>query len=297
MVYQFPNGTQLENIAVRANGNLLITRLDVPEIYEVNPLSPSVEAKLLHYFPGYLSVLGITELTSDHFAIITGNLTGTPLTGVPKSFSIWTLYIKNGQYKFAKAANIPDAILLNGLSTLNAETGMVLASDSTSGVIFRIDTRSGKSDIVLSDQSFKPVPGAPLPIGINGIRTLNGYVYYTNSFAATFNRVQINTAGEAIGGYENIAQGVLSDDFAIRPNVAYVAGPLIDAITKINLPGGQTSVFAGNRYSTLVAGATSAQFGRSSRDENVLYVITNGGDLSPVNGTFTEGGKIVAFNI
>jgi hypothetical protein len=294
-VYQFSDRTQLENIAVRSNGNLLITSINEPTLYEVNPFSSSPKAKLLHNFPGYIGLLGITELTSDNFALITGNLT-FPTGGTPRSFSIWTVSIDKEHYKFAKVTDIPEAIFLNGLTTLNAKDGTVLVSDSTIGVVFRVNTKSGEYEVVLDDPSFKPVPEAPLPLGINGIRILGGYVYYTNSFGETFSRVRIDDAGQARGPYQTIARGVWGDDFAITPTAAYIAGNIDNVITKVDTDG-KASVFAGNLNSTLVAGATSAQFGRTKRDRDVLYVVTNGGELSPVNGTFSEGGKIIAFNI
>lgn len=71
--------------------NLLITRLKELEIYEDKPFS-SATVKLLHRFPAYLCVPDIIQLALDHFAVITGNLAGTPLKCVvPKLFSIQNL--------------------------------------------------------------------------------------------------------------------------------------------------------------------------------------------------------------
>ena len=33
------------------------------------------------------------------------------------------------------------------------------------------------------------------------------------------------------------------------------------------------------------------------RDKNVLYVVTNGAIAAPVNGTYTEGGKIASVSV
>ncbi|KAJ2976866.1 hypothetical protein NQ176_g4693 [Zarea fungicola] len=291
-LYTFANGTQLENIAVRSNGNLLLTRINKPELYEFNPSDPSSGAKLLQTFPGYVSLLGITELTPDVFAFITGNFT-FPAGGVAKSFSIWTVAIHDQDYKYAKVADILEATLLNGLATLNA--GAVLASDSTNGVVYRVDIKSGNYEAVLDDASFKPPAGAPIAVGINGLRLHDEYAYYTNTFGQLFGRVRIDANGRACGTYEIIARNVLGDDFAIGSTASYIAGNFQNVVTKIE-PGGKVSVFAGNISSTLVAGATSAQFGRTWRDKNVLYVVTNGGEIAPVNG-FSEGGKIVAFDV
>jgi hypothetical protein len=45
-----------------------------------------------------------------------------------------------------------------------------------------------------------------------------------------------------------------------------------------------------------VAGCTAAAFGRSKKDGKTLYVTTSGGQAVPVNGTVTEGGKVVAID-
>lgn len=87
------------------------------------------------------------------------------------------------------------------------------------------------------------------------------------------------------------------DDFALRNDgTAYIAGFATNAVVEIT-PARAVSVIAGYLNSTLVAGATAAQFGRRRWDTNTLYVTTSGARLAPVNGTFTEGGKIVALDL
>src|SRR2546429_191408 len=71
-VWQFPNSTWIENLAVRPNGNLLVTILNTPELYQVDPLDPR-EPALIHKFPRALGLLGIAEVDHDVFAVIAGN--------------------------------------------------------------------------------------------------------------------------------------------------------------------------------------------------------------------------------
>jgi hypothetical protein len=71
----FPKGYWIENIAMRSNRNLLLTRMDKAEIYEMNPLVHAPQPKLLHAFTdGNNSCMGIakysyveTNLTKVHF--------------------------------------------------------------------------------------------------------------------------------------------------------------------------------------------------------------------------------------
>ncbi|KAL6856314.1 quino protein amine dehydrogenase beta chain-like protein [Trichoderma novae-zelandiae] len=291
LVYQFANGTTIENIAVRSNGNLLVTLTDRPELYEVNPFTPQ-NAKLIHRFPGYFGLLGIAEVSPDVFTLNAGNFSVE--TGpAPGSWAIWQVAFHRDQPAVSKVVDIPEALLLNGMTTLETTPNTVLSADSTLGVIYSVNTHTKSYKVVLEDDSFKPAAGAELPIGVNGIRYRDHYVYYTNSFKAFLGRVPVDNSGYATGSYETIATGIVGDDFALTPEAAYIAGNPTNVVTKVNLSTGESEVIAGNLNSSLVAGDTSVAFGRTRKDRNVLYVVTVGG---PVNG-FTEGGKIVALNI
>lgn len=73
-VWQFPNDTWIENIAVRSNGQLLVTLLTVPELYQVDPAGAQ-EPKLVYRFPQALGLFGIAELETDVFGVISSNFT------------------------------------------------------------------------------------------------------------------------------------------------------------------------------------------------------------------------------
>lgn len=68
----FPNGTWIENSYVRSNGQILVSLLTSPDIYEVDPTG-KVAPKLVLSIPGYLGLLGFAELQEDVFAVIAGN--------------------------------------------------------------------------------------------------------------------------------------------------------------------------------------------------------------------------------
>ncbi|KAL7907728.1 hypothetical protein GGI35DRAFT_454671 [Trichoderma velutinum] len=294
LIYQFANGTTVENIAVRSNGNLLVTLTDRPELYEVDPFNPK-SAKLIHHFSGYLALLGITEVSPDVFTLNAGNYS-TDNGLVPGSWAIWQVAFHNEQSKISKVTDLPEAQFLNGMTTLESTPNTILTADSAEGIVYSVNTHTGKYKVVLENEVFKPAPGAPLPIGVNGIRYLDHYVYYTNSFDPLFGRVPVSNSGCAVGDYKTIVTGVFGDDFAVTPQAAYLAGNPTNVLTEVKLDG-EDKVIAGNLNSSLIAGATSAAFGRTIRDKHTLYVVTTGAALSPVNGTFIEGGKIVALDI
>lgn len=72
LIHQFGKGVSLENIAVRSNGQLLVTRIDQPEIYQVNPSRRQAPA-LLGTAPYAAALFGIAEASTDIFAFEAGS--------------------------------------------------------------------------------------------------------------------------------------------------------------------------------------------------------------------------------
>lgn len=296
-LYQFQPGTRLENIAVRGNGNLLVTLSDRPELYEVNPLNPT-SPKLIHHFAGYSGLGGITEITPDVFTVNAGNATFAPITPIPKSFAVWKVDLScEDRARVSKVADMPDAIFLNGMTTLDPQAGTILTGDCASGRVFRLDTQTGDYTVALYDELLQPPPNTTLAVGVNGIRLIGSYLYFTNSLKALYGRVPIDLAtGKATGQYEVLDTNVASDDLTVRAGVGYLAGSISNVILEIKANGDKEAI-AGNLNSTEVASSTSVAFGRTWTDNHILYVVTSGTEASPVNGTYVEPGKVVALDL
>ncbi|KAL1618570.1 hypothetical protein SLS56_010498 [Neofusicoccum ribis] len=284
-VHQFPNGTSVENIAVRENGNLLVTLLYEAQILEINPTQASTgnsTANLVHYFNGSTRVNGISELTPDVFAVSANHDT------------IWTMDLSaGGDAQVSKIVTIANASFLNGVTTLDAAAGTVLVADSSVGLIWFVNTLTGEYSIALQDTTMAAVtiPSSGMSLGVNGARYRDGFVYYTNTGKQLFCRVQVDPAtGSAVGLYETIAQGFAGDDLALSTtdDAAYVASGSSNVVQKIFFDGSQALV-AGGANSTDVAGATSVVYGRTDQDSDVLYVTTSGGGVG--------GGKVMAVRV
>ncbi|MCJ1479895.1 hypothetical protein MMC06_000049 [Schaereria dolodes] len=303
-VWRFPNGTWVENIAARPNGQLLVTLISSPEIYQVDPFETHKPA-LIYRFPDVLSALGIAEIGPDVFAVIAGNFSLKTASSTSASYSVWRVDMRGCNSRpdgtivspviVTKITDIPEAQFLNGMTLLDRKTASVLISDSGAGVVWRLDTDTGAHKVVLNDPSMKPEPGAVVAIGINGIHILNSTVYFTNTFKGLFVRVPVDLDGMAAGPYDIVAHNGFGDDFALdNAGNAYVTHD--NAIQKIT-PAGAVTIIAGNLNSSVLAEDTSAAFGRTRADRSILYVATAGGILAPINGTYIEGGKVVALNI
>ncbi|MCJ1451608.1 hypothetical protein MMC28_001948 [Mycoblastus sanguinarius] len=298
LVYEFPNGTWLENLAVRSCGSILLTIITSPDLYLIDPLSPSPTPTLLHHFDDALWLTGITETSPDTFQIVVANGTLKNLDVAPGSNRIYTVSFPPGSDvpDVSLAATVPDAEFLNGLTTLNPTT--VLAADSQKGVIWAIDTVTGASRIAIDDPLFKYTPAIP-NLGVNGLKLRGSTLYFTNSAQALLAKVEINADGTAASQPTVIAYsapGTAYDDFALDwRGDAFLTTGAGNSVELVSSGGELQVVVAGNVNSTEIAEPTAAQFGKRGEEVGaVLYVTTGGGLAIPVDGDEIVGGQLVA---
>ncbi|KAL2678378.1 hypothetical protein Neosp_009124 [[Neocosmospora] mangrovei] len=280
-VYQFPHGTWVENIAVRPNGNLLVTLVNQPELWEiVSPHQPeSTQAHLIYRFDGAGMATGITEITPDVYVVLTPN-------------RVWEVDLTKAATRTRLISSIDKAGSLNGMTLLNQQEGTVAIADCQLGVVWRLNTKDGSHAVMLQHESMAANDELGPLLGINGLRKHQDFVYYVNTPRGLYGRVRVDvTSGHALGPYEIISKGVMADDFAISPHgVAYLAGVSENAIIRAFLNGTQEMV-AGGLVHTTVTRPTSAAFGRNE-DSNTLY-ITTGGNTSDLT-TYDGKGEILA---
>ncbi|MCJ1431035.1 hypothetical protein MMC27_000385 [Xylographa pallens] len=295
-VIEFPLGTWAENLAVRTNGQILVTVLNTPQLVQIDPLSLQ-EPFLIHQFPNpdkADGVGGIAELAPDVFYVVTGNFTISDLEGTPGTYSIWEVDMntfsggENGTVitpaTVRKITDIPGAMTANGLIALNQYESILLVADSKLGAIWSVNVRTKACEILIQD-SLMNASSDPSSLGVNGIKVFNGFLYFTNTQAGTFNRVPIKADGTAIGAAEVVQTGLITaDDFIFDlAGDAYIAQDVANVLTKVSAKG-QVSTIVGSFNNSYLAGATAVQFGRTALDRSVLYVTTNGGQAKPVNG-------------
>ncbi|KUJ12493.1 uncharacterized protein LY89DRAFT_542018, partial [Mollisia scopiformis] len=308
-IHQFPDPTWVENIAIRPNGQILVDLVTTPDMYLLDP-HPNSTATLIHSFSSDHAVLGLTETTPDMFHLIASNFTLTPPTIANGTDSIWTVDLTSYDHKTNTGAKIhqvvliPESDLLNGLSTLSPEKGLIVAADSFKGVIWLINVNTGAYSILFQDPALAPTSPEPSGLSVNGIRVLppsahnndTAWIYFDNTAKATFNRVPISlSALKATAAVQQLASNISIDDFALDPErgYAYVAAGAINQVFRIPLEGGTPEYVFGGLNSTVIPNPTSVAVAGEGR----IYVTTTGGIESPVNGTYREGGKVVSYEL
>ena len=169
---------------------------------------------------------------------------------------------------------------------------LVLVADSAGGALWRVDTSTGDYDIAFRDPLFTNCT-SPFPLGLNGITTYDGKLYFANSALRIYGRVPIDERGAASGEIEILGRAVPEalafDDLVIDwEGNAYIATHP-NVVTEITLEGKQRN-FTGTDME--MANPTSITWGRGSPEqEKILYVSTNG-----QSGRNFVGAQVVALD-
>ena len=299
VVHQFPNGTWVENIAIRDNGGILATILSSPDVVYLDPSDNFKEAKTLVTFPipKLSGVLGIAEVERDVFYIATSSFNITAISPARNGTGqVWRLNMtkydtcEDKEAPFELVASLPDSIFPNGMTTV-PDQNYLLVSDSTVGVVWRINIRTKAVDVVVNNDSTQVNSSSPVPIGANGIHTKNGYLYIANLSKALFSRIPIDATGKPVGPNEILTQGPITpDDFTLGENEkdAYITDPIVDSVQYTTGNGDNSTLCS-------VKGPTAAQFGRTEKDKNTLYITSTGGDLQYGKPPVLVGGTISKF--
>ena len=303
-IHSFTPGTWLENLAVRANGQILATLLTTPQVYQVDP-NPSAAhpSTLVHTFPDYLGCLGIAELGSDIFYVVTGNFSISAVTSTPGSYSVWKLnmagFTAGGAPTTAtKVADFPQSVFLNGMTTLqNGAGNTLLIADSGAGAVWSLNVKTGAVDKIITDPLMAPTSGATLPVGINGLKVRDQSLYFSNTDQALIGKVDLNADGSAKGPAVTVVGNAPgADDFQFDPRGdIFIAGD--NAVRFHGVSDGSSGPPLVVTNSSLVVGSTAAEFGRLHGDLGSVYVTTNGGQAQYFSPQFTNPGRIVKVDV
>ncbi|RCI12750.1 hypothetical protein L249_0523 [Ophiocordyceps polyrhachis-furcata BCC 54312] len=289
-VIQFPPEVWIENMAVRKNGHILLNQaLPKAALLEItNPLDPSPYARVVHEFP-LSGLFGITENSADEFVVI-GSKFATVGDNLPGSAESWAInFNSGGNYgpRIRRIGRHPQMVFPNGLCSLPGVDDVVLVADSTLGLVWRLYLESGKTEVAIKVREMGLHPHTRLKIGINGIKIVNGYLWFSNSYVGDIYRIRIDKLGNRRGDAELMSrhQGNFIDDFAVDERGIFGATNQNNTVMYAPINGGQPFDVAGGPE---LSADTSCAFSRESPYEKMLFVAT--GNVAKKG----KGGRVVA---
>jgi hypothetical protein len=308
-VAYFPEGYFLENLAVRADGSVLVTTVQKKELWCVPGPEPRVEAPpvLVASFESY--ILPVAEAEPDVFIVGLSDLYSTHESHLARvDLNGWTPgkpVTPEIIFTFDERARG-----LNGSCMLGP--GVLLVADCFAGLIWRIDLANGAHDATArvwlshDTMAFDPdsvvVEPPPQP-GVNGVRygAKTGYVYYTSTAQQVFMRVPVDQASlDPAGPPEFVAALDMPDDFCLDEDAgfAYVSRHRPNTLTRVPLaPGHSKEVvhIVDNPTDRVLVGPTSFAW-RNQRGDygRVFYVITDGGRTASPDGVVRKAAMLRA---
>jgi hypothetical protein len=289
-VATFPENFFLENLAVRADGSILVTVLNRKQLWYVpapnggQPVTPA----LVHTFDQL--ALGIVEAEPDIFYVSTAKAEGATLERIDMHG-----WVPGAPVKHTRVLTFDRPAGLNGACLLAPR--VILLADSLAGLIWRVDLAedglTATASVWLQHHTMAPDPDnrltspmGPQP-GINGIRyaARTNVVYYTCSAQKLFMRVAVDPATHMpMGEPDVVAADIANDDFCLDENagVAYLTTHTDNTIVRLPIePGADAatrSVVAGDPFTEQLVGPSSAAWARGPADYGrIAYVTTDGG--------------------
>jgi hypothetical protein len=298
-VAKFPVGYFLENVAVRADGSMLVSALNKKELWYVPAptMGTPVHPVLLHTFDQ--PPFDIVETTRDVFYVDTAAYQTTHKSYLER---VDLRHWKPGMPVYVQPVlKFPSPIsAVNGSLTL--APNVILVADSAAGLIWRVDLSAdgthATARVWLSDHSMRPNLAAVLishimQPGVNGLGydTRTNELYYTSTAQRLFMRVRVDPGTlNPAGAPELVATGSQWDDFDIdeHAGVAYITTHRQNTIERVPLDphsGQARQTVAGIPFDAQLVGPSSFAWGRSPQDSGrVAYVTTDGGATAPPDG-------------
>jgi hypothetical protein len=302
LLHHWPNGTWVENIAVRPNGNLLVTT-STPDgsVWQVKePWNDNPEVEKVFNFDEWADrLIGIGETTPDKYVVVGSRFYSTDAQSshVARTFCAMELdFSKNSTTPTARLiAWMPESYLLQGVAPLPWDLETVLISDQyvlrprqtqvdwtpSPGQIWTLDTRTGEYNLVMTDYAELNTTYAKGPdVGIDGIKIRDHDLFWVNQDDSGIYRIKINDTGapaenakpELIASYETMWDDMAFDPF--NENIIWATG--LNAVFAATLDGKVVPVDGiGTSDNLTLPGPTACQFGRTEKDKATLYVTGN----------------------
>ncbi|KAF7939839.1 hypothetical protein EAE99_001644 [Botrytis elliptica] len=285
-IAQIPNVANAENLAVRHNGEILVTSTKTTSLFQVSPHKAKAPIQVAQ-IPNAIGLGGIAELEHDVFYVVaSSNVTGNATA--PGANSVWKVDMRQPRTLARGAvaqpahvslvATILDAQMLNGMCRMGLnDTSNLLIADSAAGTVIKLDVNTAAYEIVIRDPTMANLPtgfvppGFP-PISVDGVHVHGSDLYYTSLNQGLFAKIPISlTTGVATGPAEVLVDKIFGDDFVLSKDGkrAWIALNGQNTLAEVDIPGKTARIIAN---STFLSQDTAVAFGRTDRDRNSLYI-------------------------
>ncbi|KAI0194998.1 hypothetical protein F4808DRAFT_474727 [Astrocystis sublimbata] len=294
----------MQSIYVASNGDLLVTTIaPTASIWHVSGATTETPTLTRVVDLDYISLIASITGTQnpDVFVFVGGNQT-TIGAGVPGTHSVYELDLTNGidHPIVAERVHMTNASFCVHIEPIPDHSDNYLVSDTKAGIIWQVDVSSGTYEEVLRDKTMAPPAWASMDFGINGAHVHNGYIYYNNGFLGNFYHFAMTDDGHAVPGTKielvQHVRAVFLDGSTFGPddsNIIWTASNANNQLIAIPPQGNPVTVLGASDEAVL-AGPVGLAFGKLPGDKETLYIVTGGALLNPINGTFVEGGRIIA---
>jgi hypothetical protein len=304
VVAEFPPHYFLENMAVRADGSMLVTVQNRKELWHVPAPAASglVQPVRVHSFE--FNTTFVVEWKPDIFLL---GVADVYETHEARLYSVDLTQWQPGQAiqpKLVLAMPQP-WVGFNGAALVSPD---VLIAAGMARLLWRIDLGpdgGASARVWLEHDSMKNRPGEKKPEqpGSNGVQysARTGYLYYTTTSQQLMMRVKVDPVTlDAAELPEFVAGGREWDDFLIDDDVgvAYVTTHRENTIERVRLAhdGNREgrSVVAGDPFDELLVGPSAGAWSRSPGDYGrIAYFSTDGGTAQPPADGVYRSAKIL----
>lgn len=297
VIAEFPPHFFLENIAVRADGSMLITVQNRKQLWFVPTPAPAAQVQPILLETFEFNTAFIVEWKPERFLLGVADVYGS------RQAKLYEIDLTG----WSPGAAIAPRHLLDfpqpwvGLNGACLVAPNVLLAAGATGLIWRVDLDAdarASACIWLQHDSMKNRPGEKKPEqpGTNGVQfdATSGYLYYTSTSQQLMLRVKVDPdSHEAADLPEFVAGGRQWDDFLIdeAAGVAYATTHRENTIDRVNLEHdgnrkGRT-VIAGEPFTQTLVGPSAGAWGREPGDRgHIAYFTTDGGTAAPPDGVF-----------
>jgi hypothetical protein len=249
----FPTSGATENITQGGDGAIYVTGMDDKVVWRVTSDGMVSSVEKFATIPGVAAVVGVAPHDN-----------GLVVTAFAKSFRLPPAGGGPPQINFSDVG--PEVIVIDKTGSITAtipgqmgqafngiarvDSGVYLIADSNASTIWRVDVARKRIEPWLEDEAL--APGGAAPIGANGIKVRNGYVYIGVSGRSMIYRIPIDGDGHPQDALTQVSEGIRPDDFDVAKDgtiylssgmTMYRISPSGEATKMLdNVPGGAATM-------------------------------------------------------